>query len=134
MESNLTYGPETQFIAEYLREVLSVTELCELYAISRKTGYKWIERYLRQGPAGLEERSRVPRSSPNQTPAEIVTAILEARRRQPMSPDAFVTYLPGRSRRPAAGLFAAARDRHHRVSPRPLGGDCDRVEVAPVAW
>jgi putative transposase len=46
----------TQFIADHLREVLSITELCAMYGISRKTGYKWIDRYLRQGPAGLEER------------------------------------------------------------------------------
>src|SRR6266705_985835 len=72
-----------QFIADYLREVFSVSELCERYGISRKTGYKWIERYLRNGPAGLEERSRRPRRSPNQTAEEIVTAILDARRRHP---------------------------------------------------
>ncbi len=36
--------------------------------MSRKTGYKWIERYLRLGPHGPEERSRQPGSSPNQTP------------------------------------------------------------------
>jgi putative transposase len=32
---------KTQFIADYLRRSLSVTELCEHYDISRKTGYKW---------------------------------------------------------------------------------------------
>jgi transposase-like protein len=53
----------TQFIAYFLRDVLSVTELCALYGVSRKTGYKWIDRYLRHGPAGLEERSRRPRRS-----------------------------------------------------------------------
>jgi len=73
----------TQFIADYLREVLSVTELCDLYGVSRKTAYKWIDRYLRHGPAGIEERSRRPLSSPNQTPEEIVSAILEARQRHP---------------------------------------------------
>jgi transposase InsO family protein len=73
----------TQFIADYLRKVLSVTELCDLYGVSRKTAYKWIERYLRQGPAGLEEHSRRPQGSPNQTPQEIMAAILEARRRHP---------------------------------------------------
>src|SRR6266568_4717517 len=73
----------TQFIADYLRKVLSVTELCGLYGVSRKTAYKWIDRYLRHGPAGLEERSRRPQGSPNQTPEEIVAAILEARRRHP---------------------------------------------------
>jgi len=73
----------TQFIADFLRQVLSVTELCDLYDVSRKTGYKWIDRYLRQGPAGLEERSRRPQGSPNQTAQEIVAALLEARRRHP---------------------------------------------------
>ncbi len=73
----------TQFIADFLREVLSVTELCDLYGISRKTAYKWIERYLRQGPAGLEERSRRPQVSPNRTPDEVSEALLEARRRHP---------------------------------------------------
>ena len=73
----------TQFIADFLRQVLSVTELCDLYGVSRKTAYKWIDRYLRQGPAGLEERSRRPHESPNRTAEEIVAAILEARRRHP---------------------------------------------------
>ena len=73
----------TQFIADHLRDTLSITELCELYGISRKTGYKWIDRYLRHGPAGLEELSRRPRRSPNQTGDEIVSAILAARRRHP---------------------------------------------------
>lgn len=73
----------TQFIADYLREVLSVTELCDLYGVSRKTAYKWIERYLRQGPAGLEERSRRPQLSPNRTPDEVTEALLQARRRHP---------------------------------------------------
>src|SRR5262245_16842448 len=73
----------TQFIADFLRDARSITELCALYGVSRKTGYKWIDRYLRAGPAGLEEGSRRPRRSPNQTAAEIVTAILEARRRHP---------------------------------------------------
>lgn len=73
----------TQFIADFLRETLSVTELCDLYGVSRKTGYKWIDRYMHHGPAGLTERSRRPACSPNATPAEIVEAFLEVRRRHP---------------------------------------------------
>ena len=72
-----------QFIADYLRETLTITELCDLYGVSRKTGYKWIDRYLRQGPAGLEARSRKPRVSPNATSDEIVQAFLTVRRRHP---------------------------------------------------
>ena len=73
----------TRFIADHLRDAGSITELCELYGICRKTGYKWIDRYLRQGPAGLEERSRRPQRSPNETAEETVSAILDARRRPP---------------------------------------------------
>ena len=73
----------TQFIADHLRDTLSITELCELYGIARKTGYKWIDRYLRDGPSGLEEHSRRPQHSPRHTSEEIVSAILEARRRHP---------------------------------------------------
>ncbi|MFH0343341.1 MAG: helix-turn-helix domain-containing protein [Chromatiales bacterium] len=59
------------------------TGLCEIYGVSRKSGYKWIDRYLREGPAGLEERSRKPRRSPKQTPEQVVAAILQARQRYP---------------------------------------------------
>jgi putative transposase len=74
---------KTQFIADYLRDMLSVSELCDLYGISRKTAYKWIERYVRQGPAGLEDRSRKPRNSPNRTAEHIEAALLQARARHP---------------------------------------------------
>src|SRR3981081_510523 len=40
--------------------------LCQDYGISTKTGYKWRERFLREGLAGLAEESRRPRSSPQQ--------------------------------------------------------------------
>jgi len=76
-----TMDQKTQFIADYLRDVLSITELCELYGISRKTGYKWIDRYLHLGPAGLEAYSRRPHQTPNQTEPEIIDALLAMRRR-----------------------------------------------------
>ena len=74
---------KTQFIADYLRGVLSTTELADLYGVSRKTAHGLINRYLREGPAGLEERSRKPHHSPNRTPEHIEQALLEARRRHP---------------------------------------------------
>jgi putative transposase len=45
---------------------LNFRALCQEYGISPKTGYKWRERFLRQGLEGLEEDSRRPRSSPKQ--------------------------------------------------------------------
>jgi putative transposase len=60
-----------------------MTARCERYGIRRKTGYQWIERDLRLGPHGLEERSRKPGRHPKQTPESIVRASLEARQRHP---------------------------------------------------
>ena len=61
----------------------TLAELSAEFGVSRKTAYKWIDRYLRQGPAGLEERTRRPHSSPNRTSDEVTQALLEARRRHP---------------------------------------------------
>ena len=73
----------TLFIADHLRGLRSVTELCAEYGISRKTAYKWIERYIRRGPAGLEDRSRRPRRAPNATASGVVNALVELRHRHP---------------------------------------------------
>src|SRR5438552_16825843 len=38
--------------------------LCREYGITARTGYKWRERFLQRGKAGMVEESRRPRSSP----------------------------------------------------------------------
>jgi putative transposase len=55
---------------------LNFRALCEEYGISPKTGYKWKERFLRDGVSGLEEESRRPKSSPDQLPEEAVCEIV----------------------------------------------------------
>jgi putative transposase len=72
-----------QFIADYLRGRWSTSELCRRYGISRKTAYKWIDRYDRDGPRGLEARTSQPGSNPQTTPGGIAQAILALRRRHP---------------------------------------------------
>ena len=72
-----------QFIADYLRQRQSMTELSASYGISRKTGYQLVERYVAHGPQGLEERSRKPWSSPNQTAEPLVQAFIAVRQRHP---------------------------------------------------
>ena len=71
----------TQFIADYLRGLQTVTELADRFDISRKTAYKWIDRY--EEGAGLSDRSRRPHSCPHETPQALVDGILEARRHHP---------------------------------------------------
>jgi len=55
----------------------TMTELCDRYGISRNTGYKWLHRFEQQGPPGLLDRSRAPRSSPHETPDDVVALILQ---------------------------------------------------------
>lgn len=71
------------FIRDYIKLDVSVTELCEQYHISRKTGYKWIRRHENEGLAGLEDRSSQPHGCPHQTPDVIVQALLDARSLHP---------------------------------------------------
>jgi putative transposase len=54
-----------RFIAAYLEEQELFGELCESFGVSRKTGYKWVERYESGGVKALESRSRAPHSHPN---------------------------------------------------------------------
>src|SRR3569832_163857 len=46
--------------------------LCTEYGISAKTGYKWRERFLQHGFAGLNEQSRRPKSHADQLPEEVI--------------------------------------------------------------
>jgi putative transposase len=72
-----------RFIGDYLSGVFNFTELCERYGISRKAGYKWVDRYIEEGAKGLEDRSRCPENSPLRTPNHIEKAILEVRQKHP---------------------------------------------------
>jgi transposase-like protein len=51
-----------QFLSSYQKEEVSVADLCREYGISRRTAYRWINRYNVTGPEGLVDRSRRPHS------------------------------------------------------------------------
>lgn len=72
------------FIKDYLAGSFSTVELASRYGISRKTAYKWIERFGERGQAGLEDLSRRPHSSRARTDETITAKILELRRRHPL--------------------------------------------------
>ena len=55
---NCKMDERVRFVAAVGVGEWSMTALCEEFGISRKTGYKWLERYRERGVAGLEERSR----------------------------------------------------------------------------
>ena len=71
-----TMDQKMRMIGDYLDKDYSVTQLGEMYEVSRKTIYKWIGRYEREGPPGLEERARAPKCHPNATPLEAAREIV----------------------------------------------------------
>jgi transposase InsO family protein len=72
-----------RFIADHLTGAFTLAELCRRYGISRPTGYELIRRYQAEGPSGLAARSRRPHTHPQATAAELVQAIVAARRKHP---------------------------------------------------
>jgi len=72
-----------EFIQLVLREDSNISALCQRYNISRKTGYKWIHRFLEEGEKGLHDRSRCPNVSPKKTSREIEERVLEVRDTHP---------------------------------------------------
>jgi transposase InsO family protein len=71
------------FIADWLRDEWTMTELAERYQISRKTAYKWAGRYAAESTAGLVERSRAPHEHGRAADAPVREAVLAFRRRHP---------------------------------------------------
>ena len=122
-----------RFISAYLQGKESVTALCASAGISRKTGYKWIGRYEREGPSGLLERSRARHSQAHRTPSDQVERIIAARRRYRWGPRKLRILLQERwpdEHWPAAstigtilkreGLIRSAPKRRPSATPTPL--------------
>ena len=47
-------------VEAYLKGTASMTELCREFGISRKTAYKWCDRYKRLGETGLKDLPKAP--------------------------------------------------------------------------
>lgn len=71
------------FLVDCINDSIPISESCRRYGISRKTGYKWIKRYVEHGPEGLVDRSRRPHHVVRSTPPETVERILDTRRHHP---------------------------------------------------
>lgn len=85
------------FITLYQSGLYCMSELCERFGISRKSGYKWLQRYQQSGLSGLLEKSRAPHHCPHRMPQDVATALLEAKRAHPSwGPRKIVPYLAER--------------------------------------
>lgn len=128
-----------QLVARFLEGAETVSELSRRFGVSRKTAYKWIGRFSIEGAAGLEDRSRAPRSNCRSPSDRVVAAIVAARLEHPTwGPRKLRTWLLRRSPRlqlPAPSTIGAvlqrcglamSRKRRRRVPPydRPFAA-CD---------
>src|SRR5262245_830166 len=72
-----------RFIRDHRAALYTMAELCARYDVSRKTGYKWLERFDEAGRQGLQDRSRAPHHCPHRIAPEVAAVICAARRQHP---------------------------------------------------
>src|SRR5512132_353836 len=113
---------ETCAVNERMRFVLAVERrdeplaaLCRRFRVSRRIGYKWLDRYREEGVAGLADRSRAPRHHPREVSAEIAERCRAVRRAHPtwgpVKVRAFLERRAPETRWPAASTIGGLFDR-----------------------
>lgn len=83
-----------KLVADYIEGRGSMSALCAHYGVSRRTGYKWVNRYKAEGVDGLKERTRAPRRRPHTTSPAVVSMLIEAKHKHPVwGPKKLVAWL-----------------------------------------
>lgn len=121
-----------RFVLEALEGWESMTELCARYGVSRRVGYKWLERYRREGLSGLADRSRAPHRQRAATTRDVVEVIVAVRKEHPTwGPRKLKAWLERahpRRRWPACSTIGAILKREGLTAPR------RRRTLKPSVW
>jgi transposase InsO family protein len=104
-----------------LKDGESMASLCREFGISRKTGYKIVERYEECGLEGLTDRARRPHRYANSLPQPLEAAIVTAKREKPnwgarKIREPLLRRLPHAVKVPACSTIHAILDRHGLVA------------------
>lgn len=103
------------FINAYLENQETISGLCELFGVSRKTGYKWIERFEEEGLGGLKDRRRA-RHNQIRICDELVEKVLAVKKaRNQWGPKKILGYLEGKNQNqnwPSATTIGNILQRH----------------------
>jgi transposase InsO family protein len=104
-----------------LQEGESMAFLCRELGISRKTGYKIVDRYKECGLEGLTDRARTPYRYANRLPEQLEAAIVAAKREKPhwgarKIRERLLRRLPHAVKVPARSTIHAILDRHGLVT------------------
>lgn len=126
----------TKMIIEHLEGGYSLAALARRYDVSRKTAYKWIERFDQEHWAGLEDRSRAPHHQAEAVSEKIEAHILALKKRWPLwgAPKLHhkLRALVGEARCPCESTVSNILRRHglsKRAKPRRV-----RATVAPLTY
>ena len=79
----VTMGIREEFVLRAQAPEANIAGLCREYGVSRKTGYKWLERFKEQGLSGLEDLSRKPKESPLAVSGDVVAEVVALRLAHP---------------------------------------------------
>lgn len=96
--------------------------LCREFGISRKTGYKFLERYKECGLEAFTDRSRRPYRYGNQLPFQVETAVVQLKKEKPhwgarKLRELLVRKFSSEVKVPAVSTIHAVLDRHGLVQP-----------------
>lgn len=78
-----TMSQKLEFCMLASRSGSNISDLCRRFNITRRTGYKWLDRFIEGSIGGLKERSRRPILSPKKTPGEIEEYVIRKRNADP---------------------------------------------------
>lgn len=67
------------FVHQVVSLQMPVAEACRKFRVSRKTGYKWLQRFRKAPDQSLTDQSRRPKNSPRRTGGDLERRILELR-------------------------------------------------------
>lgn len=66
-----------QLVMAYMENEATMTDLCKHYGVCRKTGYKWVNRFLEEGEEGLKDRDRSPDEPHRQYPEDQIKIAID---------------------------------------------------------
>jgi transposase InsO family protein len=113
-----------RFVTTLRKNKSSFTSLCAAFGVAPKTGYKWLHQFEVEGPAGLIDRSRRPKSNSRSISRAVSERLVELRSANPTwGPKKLVAWLKDHERDwevPAASTVGELLKRRGLVSPRKL--------------
>jgi len=110
-----------EFVELALHQSVPFADLCRRFGVSRQTGYKWLNRYKKDGIAGLADQSRRPLHSPSITPPALEQHVLGVRARNPAwGARKIARFLRDQTPvpPPATSTITGILHRHDRITPR----------------